>query len=373
VLVGTTAVVACSAQDTKGGGAESAADVYAIATVASIPSALPSCTPTLEGEVAYVVAPSSLWRCIDHRWSRIACTASAAGAVAYASTSGTLVACVGGSWVVVALPAGPQGPPGPQGSPGEAGANAPPPLIDLVTFEGDAGPCTAGGTEILAGVDENFDGQLEPLEIRATSYVCNGIGAPEIDDAGATSGDAQPDGSVEASPDASLDGALESSADGPACGDLGAPCCATGTPCSTASGFALGCQQGTCVPCGAIGGPCCTGARCNGAGVCFQPNAASPAVCAMAGPGNGPCSSALFCPNGASPGSACAPGFTCNGSPAVIAGLPVTATCVPCGTLGQPCCTNHFDALTNGLPTCGGQLCTDGSRCQPGPLQCVSP
>jgi hypothetical protein len=371
------AVVACSTQEQEpaGGGAAGASDLYALATIASVPAALPTCTSDIEGAVAYVVTPSSLWRCSHRRWVTLECTEHAAGAVAYASTSGTLVACVGGSWVAVTLPAGPAGPAGeagpqgPQGPAGEAGANAAPPLVALVPFDGAAGPCTAGGTKILAGVDANFDGALQPSEVTATSFVCNGVGAASTEDAGDTSNDV--------SLDAPLDSALESSPDAPPCGGLGGPCCSTGAPCSTIAfpGPSLVCQQGTCVSCGSLGGPCCSGASCTeGHTLCFQPNAAVPAVCAEPGTGNGPCSSSLFCANGGSPGAACVTGFTCNAAPGAPAGFVVTSTCVPCGKLGQPCCTNAFDAMTRGIASCGGQLCTDGSRCQQaGPLQCVSP
>jgi OmcA/MtrC family decaheme c-type cytochrome len=73
---------------------------------------------------------------------------------------------------------GEAGPPGAPGAPGDAGA---PGLSALVktSVEPAGANCAAGGAKVEAGLDANGNGSLDPAEVTATTYVCNG-------DAGAT-------------------------------------------------------------------------------------------------------------------------------------------------------------------------------------------
>lgn len=168
---------------------------YSVALMVPTTPALPPCTPSLAGNVAFVSTPPSLWQCNLNTWIRIPCTDLLAGAVAYASLSNSLWSCVGGTWTQIALPeagpagppgsqgeagppgpVGPQGdagPPGPQGEPGPSGESS---LVN-VTPEAPGPNCAQGGTRIDVGIDLNGNGVLDPNEITSTSYVCNGTPA----------------------------------------------------------------------------------------------------------------------------------------------------------------------------------------------------
>lgn len=370
--------------------------VYDIALTVSGSSSLPACTPALAGEVAYVASPPGLVKCLATGWTSIPCASVAAGAVAYASTSKTLVACVDRRWTIIDLPPGPQGPSGSAGMPGATS------LVALVSFVGASGPCASGGTEVETGVDVNADGQLESSEVTATSYVCSGdpgaqgpqgppgpqgpagpqgpqgtaASQPVIELTSIPPGPVCPAGGTEiavghdnvltqfadicngvsaaAGADAG-DGAVadapgDDASDAPVCGQVYGACCTTGAACLPPNQ----CQGGLCAPCGGAGAACCPGQACSGfQDVCFQ------GTCQTCGIPNGPCCPFTFCVNGGSPGSPCGPGYACTGS-----------TCTPCGTRGLSCCTDRTNAMTRGIGSCGGALCTDGSTCNSGPLAC---
>ena len=162
---------------------ESTASTYAIALTARTTASLPNCVASLQGQVAYVSSPASLWKCMDGRWMSIPCNDGNTGSVAYSSTTELLVACINRAWLTVALPRGPEGPqgnPGPQGGagpPGDAGPSGTDGMttvVALMSFAGPRGPCASGGTEVQSGVDSNRSGALDPSEVSATAYVCNG-------------------------------------------------------------------------------------------------------------------------------------------------------------------------------------------------------
>jgi hypothetical protein len=177
--------------------------VYQVALTAPTPSSLPKCTAALAGTTAYTASPAGLWSCTSVGWAPLPCTSGLAGAVAYASATGSLWACVSGKWTSVALPEGPQGPQGAQGAPGPAGpkgdAGAPGPqgspgVVSIVAqiAEPAGANCPDGGTRIESGSDANGNQQLDPPEITAISYVCNG--AKGADGAKGETGDAGPPG-----------------------------------------------------------------------------------------------------------------------------------------------------------------------------------
>jgi len=56
------------------------------------------------------------------------------------------------------------------GAPGPAGLNS----VFLVTAESAGANCPTGGEKIQTGLDSNRNGVLDPTEVTATSYVCNG-------------------------------------------------------------------------------------------------------------------------------------------------------------------------------------------------------
>ncbi|MEQ9467855.1 MAG: hypothetical protein RLN88_10625 [Ekhidna sp.] len=60
---------------------------------------------------------------------------------------------------------------GTDGSNGSNGRNS---LITVTSFSGSQGDCTNGGLIIRTGVDDNGDGTLQAGEVDATSYVCDG-------------------------------------------------------------------------------------------------------------------------------------------------------------------------------------------------------
>ena len=85
---------------------EPADAVYAVALTAAAPRALPKCTSSLAGTVAYVSSPSSLWRCSGGCWTEIRCNTEQAGNVAYASATQTLLECEAQQWTAIALAIG---------------------------------------------------------------------------------------------------------------------------------------------------------------------------------------------------------------------------------------------------------------------------
>ncbi len=72
---------------------------------------------------------------------------------------GGLMACTGDQ--------GDVGPAGPNGNNGD-------PAIAVTSPEPAGAHCVSGGIKIQVGVDDNNDGTLQPEEVDATSYVCNG-------------------------------------------------------------------------------------------------------------------------------------------------------------------------------------------------------
>ncbi len=206
-------LVACTSESSTTGTAPTDSVVYAIALTVDVLPSLPACDLAVEGQIAYVKSPSSLWKCSERRWTSIPCTDSKVGSVAYASESNTLVACVDNRWTVVALSAGPQGPagpageagaPGPQGPPGPtgpAGEAGPPgpqgqpgtpaeqPFIQLTPIP--PGPvCQTGGTEIAVSVSDI---------VTQTADVCNGTESTNSLD-GADRSDGEGDASEAAAP-----------------------------------------------------------------------------------------------------------------------------------------------------------------------------
>ena len=66
---------------------------------------------------------------------------------------------------------GATGPQGPIGLTGATGVNS---LISM-TAELGGFNCTYGGTKVSSGLDLNANGTLDPIEVTATRYICNGI------------------------------------------------------------------------------------------------------------------------------------------------------------------------------------------------------
>ncbi|HET6336337.1 MAG TPA: hypothetical protein VFG30_24110 [Polyangiales bacterium] len=155
---------------------------YAVGLTASELSRLPRCTTALNGTVAHIDSPSSLWTCGFGRWNEIPCTISSSGDVAYSSTEPALWACVKRTWTPIAVPggAGPAGPTGPTGATGPTGPTGPTGAAghsSLVRVEPEpAGShCAEGGVRVETGIDDNTNQILDAIEIDDTAYVCNGI------------------------------------------------------------------------------------------------------------------------------------------------------------------------------------------------------
>lgn len=74
-------------------------------------------------------------------------------------------------------PLGPQGSVGPQGATGPQGIGGPKSLINLVD-EPLSANCPTGGKRVEAGPDLSNDDVLDPEEVTAVSYVCNGGPGP---------------------------------------------------------------------------------------------------------------------------------------------------------------------------------------------------
>ena len=200
-------------------------------------SSLPSCTHGSAGTTAFVQSPAGLWKCFQLAWTEIPCSKmSTAGAVAYSSATKQLLACVGGDWAPIAGQAGPPGPQGPAGPagpmgamgvPGDAGAPGPAgpagpqgplgptgpsgPLgptgpTGPTGPQGQTGPtgpqgpagggtgagslvkavtepkgvnCPAGGLRVDIGQDTNGNGTFDPGEPKTSTFICNGISAPD--------------------------------------------------------------------------------------------------------------------------------------------------------------------------------------------------
>lgn len=170
---------------------------YSVALTVSRPSNLPRCGSALDGTVARVETPSTLYACNRGRWSEVRCGASNVGDVAYASGTSVLWACVKRAWVPISLPTGAQGPqgePGPAGQPGAMGAMGLPGAMGAMGAMGLPGAqgapglnalirvlqesaganCVEGGVRIDTGIDDNRNQMLEVFEIDQTAYVCNG-------------------------------------------------------------------------------------------------------------------------------------------------------------------------------------------------------
>jgi uncharacterized repeat protein (TIGR01451 family) len=155
---------------------------YAISLTVATPAGLPTCTQALDGQVAFVSSPASLWTCDEGNWRPIVCSEFNVGAVGFANTDNLFVACIDDQWIAVHGPQGPQGPQGPVGPAGPKGAPGATSLIKL-TQVGPNTQCSVGGTEVQVGIDTNGDGVLEPSEVQQTSFVCNGTpgSAPSAD------------------------------------------------------------------------------------------------------------------------------------------------------------------------------------------------
>ncbi len=228
VLIGLTLVVGCELKDaaaspsSQNTGPESATQYAVSLTVATVAN-LPTCNAVLDGTVARVDSPPSLWACTGLAWKEIKCTKDNLGQVAYANASSSLFACVSKQWMLVPLPAGPQGPrgpvgpqsepgedgddgeqgpAGPQGEPGEDGEEGPqgdPGEDGEDGEEGPAGPgarivltsvtsidgCEAGAVRVDVGTDDDADATLDAAEIEQTAYLCNGFVAEDAGTAGA--------------------------------------------------------------------------------------------------------------------------------------------------------------------------------------------
>lgn len=166
--------------------ATGASDVYSVSVTVDAVTALPACTPSLSGTVAFVSSPGTLWECVRRQWRAIACTDGDAGAVAYASQTQVLLACATNRWTIIAIPPGvpgPQGAPGPQGPAGEAGPQGPAGptgpkgpagenSLVLASVEPPGANCALGGLRVDTGLDANNNGMLDTVETQHTAYVC---------------------------------------------------------------------------------------------------------------------------------------------------------------------------------------------------------
>ena len=106
-----------------------------------------------------------------------ACKSSNVGQVAYVQSNDTLYACESAGWTAITIPTGPTGPTGPAGPAGATGATGAPGTSTLITETPvSPGPiCAQGGVAIQVGADRNGNGILDPGEVTATSFVCNGV------------------------------------------------------------------------------------------------------------------------------------------------------------------------------------------------------
>jgi Pentapeptide repeats (8 copies) len=151
---------------------------YAVALTASTPSILPKCSSALDGTVAHVDSPPSLWACTNGKWKEITCGSHDFDQIAYADSK--LWACVREAWTPVALPPGPTGPQGETGAPGPAGKDGVPgkegasALAKSTEEPVVSAHCPDGGVRVDLGTDDDADGVLDAAEVTSTFYVCNG-------------------------------------------------------------------------------------------------------------------------------------------------------------------------------------------------------
>lgn len=148
---------------------------YSVGINAPELSRLPKCTTALNGAVAHIDSPSSLWTCAFGRWKEIPCSTSSAGDIAYAGTEQTLWACVKNTWTPIAVPSGAPGLTGPAGPAGVAGRSS----LVRVSPEPVGSNCAEGGIRIETGIDDDADSVLDSGEVDSTAYTCNGA-APAI-------------------------------------------------------------------------------------------------------------------------------------------------------------------------------------------------
>ncbi len=307
-------------------------DVYSIGLTVPAATALPVCTASLAGTVAYVSSPSRLLKCNGQRWLDIPCGVQNAGSVAYASRTQVLVACSGGVWTQVAVPAGPPGPPGPAGDAGPPGATGPagpqgptgatgpqgPPGEDslvAVNMEPPGANCALGGLRVDSGLDANGDSVLGPSEIQHTAFVCSTASASG--GAGGSGGQAGIGGAGEIG-DAGADAAIDG---GQGAGDAG----------SADAGSAYACPGGghgflpdnlQCTTDFAPGVTC---------GSCFSANGGSETVCGSCSDdqSRSNCYALLSCMDlglfscavtGSPPGFGCYSSFSCEAQIEAVAG-----------------------------------------------------
>jgi hypothetical protein len=208
VVAGGGMIVAsggCSSQESPQP-STSARGAYEVMILANAPSGLPRCTSSLQGTVAFVSSPPSLWDCVVGTWIQIGCTVLNAGSLAYVSSTKTLLVCTASTWTPVTLPPGPQGDAGPPGQQGPAGPQGPAGLMGATGPQGPQGPqgavgpvgphgpqgdagavslvtqtpidpgstCPFGGIEIDTGVDANGNGALDSNEVDSTAILCAG-------------------------------------------------------------------------------------------------------------------------------------------------------------------------------------------------------
>ena len=94
----------------------------------------------------------------------------------------------GSEWIDLGNISGPEGPPGESGAEGPIGTEGPPgadglyALIDSTALSTGSANCPMGGNAVRIGIDDNGDGNLDPLEVDQTLYVCNGVNGVDGND-----------------------------------------------------------------------------------------------------------------------------------------------------------------------------------------------
>jgi hypothetical protein len=202
-LVSVCALSACSRPnaDSAPVGAASVGSVqFALST-----SALPPCKPAIDGEVWYVWSSSQFMVCKGSTSTWTATNLTGVSAAVNIVPLGPGAACPsGGATFQFGLdanrngkldaaeitatqnlcngttgpqgPTGTQGPAGPQGDTGKQGPQGVG-LNSLLRVDDEApgANCAAGGVVLLAGLDSNANGVLDPGEVTSFHYVCNPV------------------------------------------------------------------------------------------------------------------------------------------------------------------------------------------------------
>ena len=237
LLMTASALAGCSGTDEELDDEPKELEDWSVFLVQSS-SDLPTCDSTIDGRLYYVSSESGFHACSNGAWQSIDLTGpsgpqgpagtdgaegpagadGADGADGDDGTSFTIIGTVdetsdlgeiyigesgdaflvnstvhihvwsGSEWIDLGNISGPQGPDGTSGVEGPVGADGPSgadglyALFDSTALSIGSANCPMGGNSVRIGLDDNGDGNLDPLEVDQTLYVCNGVNGVDGND-----------------------------------------------------------------------------------------------------------------------------------------------------------------------------------------------